>query len=253
MASLANQEQKNWTLISPVIGKSLVKKDINNGPWAMADTPLQFCKKHNLLTIETVADRKNPWRLEGVKKATLLKKEALAILKTQLGPLWDNHFELPPYTRALFAVFVARIENDKKMAEDLLEDLSVSFTKGGLDYSGVSAILTKHHQSKAVQRCIQRHAYVLSVMAALLELARSSGVLASSSFLWLKLVDRQLWYMLNSVGRQTPYSEVAAPWSHFIAEKEMGRALFKPVIDESLNALEESLDKVIYTEDDIKG
>lgn len=253
MDSLSQQEQHNWTLISPVIGKNLVKTDLNKGPWAVADTPLQFCKKHKLLTVETVADRKNPWKLEGVKKATLLRKEAFAVLKKQLGPLWEGEHYLAPHRKALFAVFLARIENNKKAADDLLEDLSVSFTKGGLDYSGVTPILTKHFSSKAVQKCIQRHAYVMSVLAALLELARTSGVLATSSFLWLKLVDRELWYMLNSVGRQTPYSEVAAPWAHFIAEKEMGRALFKPVIEESLNALEESLGKVIYTDDEEKG
>ena len=250
MASLAAQEQHNWAQISPVVGQDLVSMDINKGPWAMGDTPLQFCKKHDLLEIETVADRKNPWKLEGVKKATLKKKPAMEVLKKQLGPLWEGEPQLPAHRKALFAVFLARIENDKKGADNLLVDLSVSHTKGKLDYSGVQPLLNKHSKSKAVQMCIQNHAYVMTLFAAMISLARSSGVLATSSFLWLKLIDRELWYMLNSTGRQTPYTEVAAPWAHYLAEKEMGRALFKPVLEESMNALEEALDKVVYTEDE---
>jgi intracellular multiplication protein IcmP len=248
MQTLSDQEKNNWTIISPVIGKKIIEKDINKGPWAMADTPLQFCKKHDLLEIETIADRKNPWRLEGVQKATLITKKALPILKAQMGTLWEGIDKLAPHRKALFAIFLARIENDKKAADDLLEDLSVSYAKGKIDYDAVAPILNKHQNSKVVQQCIQRHAYTLTVLAALLELSRTSGVLAASNFLWLKLVDRHLWYMLNCVGRQTPFSEVSAPWAHFIAEKEMGRALFKPIIDESVNALEEAISKVIYTE-----
>ena len=58
MDTLAKQEQRNWTMIAPVIGENLVNIDIKKGPWSMADTPLQFCKKHKLLEIETISDRK---------------------------------------------------------------------------------------------------------------------------------------------------------------------------------------------------
>ena len=53
------------------------------------------------------------------------------------------------------------------------------------------------------------NAYVYSFMATLLEVSRSDGVLASSEFLWLKPLDRRLWYVLNHVGRQTAVVEVA--------------------------------------------
>ncbi len=51
------------------------------------------------------------------------------------------------------------------------------------------------------------------------------GVQASADFLWLKPIDRRLWYMLNTVGRQTPFAEVAGPYAHWLAEREMGKRI----------------------------
>ncbi len=75
-------------------------------------------------------------------------------------------------------------------------------------------------------------------MASLLEGARDDGVVPSAEFLWLKTIDRRLWYMLNSVGRQTPYPEVGGPFAHWRAEKAMGRRSLVPMIDEAIKALE---------------
>ena len=51
--------------------------------------------------------------------------------------------------------------------------------------------------------------------------ARTDGVLASAEFLWLKPVDRQLWFMLNSIGRRTPFVEVSAPYAHWLVERRL--------------------------------
>ena len=56
--------------------------------------------------------------------------------------------------------------------------------------------------------------YALTLMGSMLELARADGVLAVAEFIWLKPVDRRLWYMLGSAGRQTPFVEVSGPSSH---------------------------------------
>ena len=57
------------------------------------------------------------------------------------------------------------------------------------------------------------------LIASLLEMARIDGVLASAEFLWLKPVDRRMWYMLNCVGRQTAVAEIAGLFAHWQAEK----------------------------------
>jgi intracellular multiplication protein IcmP len=88
-------------------------------------------------------------------------------------------------------------------------------------------------------------------MASMMEYARNDGVLASAEFIWLKPLDRKLWFMLNCVGRQTPFCEVAGPVAHFKIEKRLRRPLKVPMIDEAVNALEAALAEIIYQPEDM--
>lgn len=118
-----------------------------------------------------------------------------------------------------------------------------------LNFKGVDELCKKHEGSPAIQKIVQSHAYILTVMASLLIAARDDGVQASADFLWLKTRDRRLWYMLNTVGRQTPFVEIAGPFAHWLAERELGRKLVVPMVDEATNALELALKDVIYRPD----
>lgn len=248
MYTLMEQEQQNWNQIMPVVKLDLINQDVLEGPWAMALTPLQFVKKFNLIDVETVADRKSPWKTEGVKKMKLRNKDALDVFRAQMGPLWEGVQQLQGHRKALFALFLARIEHDTTGARELIQDLAISYSKGTPDFTLVSQLLKKHSQSKVAARCIQNHAYVMTVLGAMLQLARTDGVLASSDFIWLKPIDRELWYLLNNIGRQTAFCEVAGPWAHLLAEKELGRPLFRPIVDKAVTALEEALSKILYEE-----
>lgn len=53
--------------------------------------------------------------------------------------------------------------------------------------------------------------------------------------------------MLNCVGRQTPFVEVAGPFAHWRAEKVMGRRSLVPMIDEAIKALEVAVKEVKLT------
>ena len=88
----------------------------------------------------------------------------------------------------------------------------------------------------------ESHAYVGTLMASLLEIARIEGVLATAEFLWLKLVDRRLCYMLNSVGRQATIVEVAGLFAHWRSEKRLER----PLVKEAVTALEKDITTVLY-------
>ncbi len=248
MMDLARQEQENWPKIMPITGLNLIDIDVNEGPWAMALSPLQFAKKHDLIKVETVLDRKSPWKTEGVKKMNLQKDRSHQVFLKQMGALWEGEYELPDHRRALFAIFLARIEHDHTGASDLIKTLAISYSKGRPDFSLVNPLIQKHKNSKKGAECVQSHAFVMTVLSTMLKVARTDGVLASSDFIWLKPMDRELWYMLNTMGRQTPFCEVAGPYAHWKAEMELGRPLFRPIIAEATRALEESLDKILYTE-----
>lgn len=250
MGLLARQEKENWPQISPVVELDLIKEDILKGPWAMAMNPMQFSKKHKLLELTHMADKKAAWRTEGIIEAKVIKDKATQVFASQMGPLWTGVNSLPPHTKAIYAAFLLRAEHKSDEARDYLGRLSKSAAKGTIDYSEVDEILKKYEKNKVVLKCQKQHAYVLTVLATMLEIARLDGVLASADFLWLKPVDRRLWYMLNSVGRQVAPTEVAGPFAHWLAEKHMGRPLSVPMVEEATLALEKAIKDVIYTPDE---
>lgn len=249
MKDLAKLEKTNWPQITPVVNMDLLKTDIDVGPWAMAMTPMQFCKRYRLL------DEYRPQRVEGMARkdwdridVVLKRGEANKIFALQLGPAWRGTKNLPPHTRALFAIFAARINADSAAAAKIIDQLNRSAPQ--LDMTGVEALIMKHERTKEVQQITSSYAYVSTVMAAMLSAARSDGVQASADFLWLKPIDRKLWYTLNTVGRQTPFIEVAGIFAHWIAEREAGRKLTVPMIEEATNAVETALKEVVYKRDE---
>ena len=236
MMTLRSQEQHNWSAIMPVVNQDLVKADINEGPWAMAMTPIEFARKYDLLRKE---DKLLDNPLPGMEKtAGVHKGDAKRVFTLQIGPYFSGFDKLPGHILALAAVCMARINRDKKSATQILSTIDKTFAQGKPDYSPARAVLKKYEKSEQVQEILMKHAYVLTVMASLLEAARDDGVVPTSEFLWLKVIDRRLWFMLNCVGRQTPYVEVGGPFAHWKAEKALGRRSLMPMVDEATKALE---------------
>ena len=251
MKDLATLEQDNWQQIVPVVKLDLIRTDIDKGPWAMALTPVPFCKRFQLLEEFKRAPTEGMARKDMNKIEVRLKRgEANKVFAMQLGPLWSGPDKLPPHVKALFAIFAARYSGDPTAAKFLQQLSKSSITK--LDFTGIEQLLKKHVKDKAVQRVMNSHAYVMTVMASMLSLARLDGVQASADFLWLKPFDRRLWYTLNTVGRQTPFPEVAGIFAHWVAERDMGKKLMVPMVEEATNALELALTEIIYKADEEK-
>jgi intracellular multiplication protein IcmP len=250
MRDLAQLEKVNWPQITPVVNLDLINTDIDKGPWAMALTPMQYCKRYNLIDERKRVVNENMSRKErGQVEAVLRRGASTKLFVVQLGPVWEGVDKLPPHARALFAAFACRINSDGKSCAELLAKISAS-SATKLDFTGTDELIKKYLSTKLVQEIVNSHAYMLTVMAAMLAGARQDGVQASADFLWLKPVDRRLWYMLNTVGRQTPYVEVAGPFAHWTAEKDMGKKLVIPFVEEATNALEVALKEMIYRPDE---
>lgn len=243
MNTLREQEQQNWHQIMPVTKLDIVNEDVDKGPWAMALTPMEFAKKHNLLKKDDFApeDPQHP----GVPITAGIKRgEAKTIFILQLGSLWRGFEVLPIHYMALAAVCCARISQDRDGASQLLKTINESVLKGKISFLGAKALLKKHVESTIVQETVAIHAYNITALASLLTKARQDGVLPTCDFLWLKTYDRRLWYMLNSVGRQTPFVEVGGVFAHWKAEKAMGRRSVVPMVDEAIKALEEAVKEI---------
>ena len=239
--SLKKLEQDNWPQIKPVIKFDLVKQKLDEGAWAMALSPMRFCKENNLLDVTT----KN-----GKYIATVRGGAAYRMLSLQLGPKWGGLEVLPLHLKALLAIFAARIEGDKKGAENLLDQISIATAADNFEFVGTTELLRKHVNSKKVAKIISLHGYVTTVLASMLVGARESGVLATSEFIWLKPLDRRMWYMLNSVGRPTAVAEISGAFAHWLAEKKLGLPLMVPMVEEAVRGLELAISEMIYKPDD---
>jgi intracellular multiplication protein IcmP len=249
MKTLREQEQNNWPAISPVVNEDLIEADINVGPWAMALTPMEFARKYDLL-------KKNDLILENATPglemtAGLRRGDAKRIFTLQLGPFWNGFDNTPLHVQALAAVFMARMNRDKAAASEILYSMDTSFAAGKLQAKNVSAVLKKYQDTEIVQDIFVKHAYLLTIMASLLTVARQDGVVPSSEFLWLKSTDRRLWYMLNCIGRQTAFAEVGGPFAHWRAEQSMNRSSRAPMIDEAIKALEVAVKEVRLSEKEL--
>lgn len=250
MKTLRAQEQNNWTAIMPIVMEDLIQADINQGPWAMALTPLEFAYKYRLL-------KKHDPLLDSAEAgfemtASIRTADAKRVFTLQLGPYWNGFDRCPPQAAALAAVFMARINRDRNSASLILETLNKTYAKGKINFAVAQSALRKYQYTEAVKEITQAHAFLLTVMASLLVAARNDGVVPSAEFLWLKPVDRRLWYMLNCVGRQTPFSEVAGPFAHWHAEKKLKRRSLAPMVEEAIEALEIAIKEVKLTERQLK-
>jgi intracellular multiplication protein IcmP len=230
-------EKDNWPQIKPIMKVDLFNMPLDKLPWAMSQDPMRFCKTNNLLREEKKGN---------AVTVTLRRGAAYRLLSLQLGPRWYGIDYLPDHAKALFAIFIARIDGDKKSADELVDHIANSSESGNLDFSGANELLKKHINAKPVVKILSLHGYILTVMASLLASSREAGVLATSEFIWLKPIDRRMWYMLNSVGRPTAFAEIAGAFAHWLAEKKLGLPLMVPMVDEAVKGLEIALSEILY-------
>jgi intracellular multiplication protein IcmP len=244
--TLLQSESETWPYSKFALRIDLLKEDIEKGPWAMAMQPMQFAKQYHLIREIPLKPAAEQTSLRPEIKVVLLRSKASRVFSMQLGKLWKGIDDLNEHTKALYAVFAAKSSRDSKRATELLKQFAFTAGEGRVDYSGVDEVLAKYKDFPPVVEITQKHAYVLTVMASMLQLARTDGVLSSAEFLWIKPIDRSLWFMLNTIGRQTAPSEVGGPYAHWLAEKEMGRKLRTPMVDQAVEALEKGLEEVKY-------
>lgn len=191
-------------------------------------------------------------------------RQALAL---QLGPPWRGVERAAPPVRALFAVFALHRAEHRRKAQHVLGCLSKAATAIGEDapegpaealtlprtaMQDVDTVLGDVDIVAPAAAICAGHAYTHTALMALLNEARlRAGVLAPAQFVWLKLVDRPLWYALHSLGFETegfgrsmhpnPCIEAAGARDHWAAERMAGRSLAEPEIERALDALRAAL------------
>ncbi len=213
---------------------------------------MQFSKKNKLVKIEFADVSATQFaKVQAAEfKVTLDTARAERAFAAQLGRGWHGVENMAPHRRALLAVFLARANRDGKAALAMVAQLASSAADGQLDCSGADDLWKKYIKTPKMQAMCAMHAYEFTLFISALLAAREDGVVASCDFLWIKPIDRRLWYVINNVGRQTPAVEVGGIFCHWYHEMALKKPLSAPRIDGAVAALSVALSDVIYVPDE---
>jgi intracellular multiplication protein IcmP len=234
-------QSRMWPIIAPIVNfipsRTSARIPGDTVPdklpvFAEALSPEEWISWHRIPVTNGIPER------ERVRRAFLL----------QLGPRWQGTANLPLPLLALFAAFALKGVQKRDEAEDLLGRLALSWTpeKGFVPPEELVVEVKKIAKDPSVGgealKIASRHAYRTTALLGTLKWARYvGGVLAPAQFLWLRGVDRALWYPLNNLGRRSFHTEGAGALAHFMAEEAAGKPLPIPRIDTAIVALNQYL------------
>lgn len=197
--TLLNSQAQVFPATTPIIHLDLNNVEVPG--WEPSIPPYEFAKKHGL-----------------VENRKLDFAKAEAVFKSQIGPRFSIA-TIRPHEMALAAIFTTRLAKDIDSSQKLLDDLSRSCAGGKQpDFSLATPLFNKNFrpQSRPFRKV---HFYTRTLLCSLFEATKGRGVISPSFFLWLKPIDRTLWYTLNRIGSQVPYCEGAGVWNHWKAEQ----------------------------------
>ena len=166
----------------------------------------------------------------------------------QLGKRWQGALALPPYAQALFAAFAMKAGGQRVESDTFLGQLA-SYWEPGKGAAGglvlpkeikdkIRLILQDPKQGRVLEKIAAQHAFTTCALLRCLQFAREQGgVLAPAQFVWLRAVDRNLWYPLNNLGRNAVHVEAAGAITHYRAEKSANKPIPNPQLDPAVNGL----------------
>lgn len=259
--------------LRPVADRDLLSDDIDEGPWRVAQQALQFAVANRLLLLPDKtpvdADRKRNVRglvigkngiprenspclirpdgsFDKEKALSFDEKKTLCVFEAQMGERYSGKETLPDYKLGLAAAFMAFGCGNKEAAQKLLDHMSTTFkeehgeksTVWSVAIADAGELFGKYESVEEVEEVFQKHGvYQVTLLMALFFFAKHKGLLACSEFIWLKPMDRTLWYALNQIGGKAAWAEAAGPWAHYQFEEALGEAVEEKQCKEAAKAL----------------
>jgi len=261
--------------IRPVVCRELHKQSALTGEWRYSMKPWSFAAEHQILVQEnnqaiTLVYKKNSVLPEKPSEQEIAHFKfcddvAHGVFIKQLGQKLNQVEEilsLKPSEKALIVALISDLcpdiamkEKDqwleqfansfyepKKVQKKLKKGIDpdfVPFTESNIDISGVNEQLKmalKHDESR---KRLQASKYTNCLIAKLMSEALR---VHTALFVWLKPINRTLFYTLNNVGRARRYHiEGHAAFCHLEVEKELNRPIAYPNVGGSVLGLKREL------------
>lgn len=259
MKSLAQQESAEFPVIQPVLEANLIDVPLDDPINGMRHRPRDYGRLHGFIVpIAGLGEKDDPAQIEILDRKDALRLDrARDVFAKQIGKVWQGIGDLRGYERALFAACAAQINNDNKLAQEIVNDLARAYLRarkekkvGLINSMRTQKALHAYGNSDGVKRIVGRHAYKRTVLIAMLAAARETGVLPAAWFRWLKTVDRVTWYGLSDLGMDVASAEAAGIRAHWNAERIAKTAIVNPMVEEALAGLKAYLGEVLDVEVD---
>ncbi len=249
LEQLMRTQAEVFRSIRPFVGRGLTLEPATDGKPRPADPALHV--------------REWVERHASLPDGSLNEDAAQAVLTRQLGPVWEGVAQAAPHVRCLFAVFVLHAARQREQAVSLLGDMATTLPINASDgpagpaeaLSVGEAAIYKADLVLSDPKLVADgaalaalHGYTAPALMSLLLHARmQAGVLAPGQFAFLKLIDRNLWYALHSLGfpsetgsgapMPNPRIEALGARDHWAAECALRRPVRMPVFTASLSAI----------------
>jgi len=187
-------------------------------------------------------------------------KRAIQLLTEQLGrTMPEDIHALADFEKALAAAFIRLAQGGgarSTEANAIFDAVSSTYDPDAAAIvttkrveSDLEAILDEGMADPRIARITEIHGhFVTTWLMGLLYAGGENQSIPPSQFLWVRVVDRTLWYALHQVGSRCAWMEASGPWAHYWAENQIGRAIPEPQVDSAVQAL----DKVLHDEGWIK-
>lgn len=248
--SLIRAQSKKNPCIIPVVRFEESWRSAKKGRAAQlshSEDPISWSKRHNLI-------------LDNGSEISLNIDGARKFIIAQLGPKLGDMKSIPDHYKALAVIFLTRIngrskksrEEAQKMLDAINLSTDASGEKGGdftrcFNFQSVAMKYDECMRYPSAKAVLSKHSFGVTFLMGLLYEARKDGKIPCSQFIWLKLLDRPLFYALHGV---TPtniargFMEAAGPVAQFWAEMTAityGQALHSMHIEMAIPALEQRL------------
>lgn len=132
-----------------------------------------------------------------------------------------------PTGKVIFALLCAYASGDRSGYERARDQLNHSCrgAKSGMANLTVAQwLFDKHRDNAMARKLFAVHHWEYTYLYALFIEAKKMGKVTHAEFLWLKPMNRILFYVLNTVGRFTPHTESAAAFSQYAFERACSKA-----------------------------
>ncbi len=183
------------------------------------------------------------------------------VFEEKIGSTWKGFTHLKNYEKGLVAAQILHYAFHQDLGMEVLKFLTATFDTFHPDEDKFEQALGRDRwfqrtidktftseAGKILEEESHKHAWKNTALVAILRLARKEGgVLPTAYFLWLKLIDRTLWYTLNNAGNAVSSVESAGVHAHYRAEIQSNIPLIrKNVFQVSRSLLEDYLDMKPY-------